>query len=136
MPHQAIAAPPRVAVVGSGVSGLAAAFSLENAAFRAFTAALGRHPYEEFGINTSRVKDGKVQAIDSSRIAKSLRTVFASGSARDLARLAALAARIKHDDANRFLGSPLFTRLSERYDDEPLSAHFGSDVARHLLRLM
>jgi oxygen-dependent protoporphyrinogen oxidase len=165
----------RVAVVGSGISGLAAAFELENAgydvdlieredrlggrfgvatlgerpvmmggknigrkysSFRAFTSALGSHPYEEFGINSSRVKDGQVQTFDSSRVAKSLRNVFKAGSPRDLGRIAGLAMRVKADDDNRFLGSPLFTRLADRSDDTPLSAHFGPDLTRHLLRPM
>jgi protoporphyrinogen/coproporphyrinogen III oxidase len=165
----------RVAVVGSGISGLAAAFHLENAgygvdliereeriggrfgpttlgerpvmlggknigrkysSFRAFTSALGSHPYEEFGINSSRIKDGQVQTFDSSRVAKSLRNVFKAGSPRDLGRIAGLAMRVKRDEANRFLGSPLFTRLADRHDDAPLSAHFGPDLTRHLLRPM
>jgi oxygen-dependent protoporphyrinogen oxidase len=165
----------RVAVVGSGISGLAAAFELENAgydvdlieredrlggrfgvatlgerpvmmggknigrkysSFRAFTSALGSHPYEEFGINSSRVKDGQVQTFDSSRVAKSLCNVFKAGSPRDLGRIAGLAMRVKADDDNRFLGSPLFTRLADRSDDTPLSAHFGPDLTRHLLRPM
>jgi oxygen-dependent protoporphyrinogen oxidase len=173
--YEQIAEQRRVAVVGSGVSGLAAAFALENAgfsvdlidrepclggrfgiatlgdrpvmmggknigrkytAFRAFTEALGHHPYQEFGINTSRVEDGQVKALDSSKRLKSLSNVFKMGSPRDLARLVALAARIKRDDGNRFLGSPYFTELSEQHDSEPLSAHFGPEITRNVLRPM
>jgi oxygen-dependent protoporphyrinogen oxidase len=175
MLHDLVEERPHVAVVGSGISGLAAAFNLESAgvsvdlierddtlggrfgvaklgdrpvmmggknigrrysSFRAFVSALGDHPYEEFGINTSRVKDGQVQAFDSSRAGKSLRTVLKSGSPRDLARLATLAVRVRATEANRFLGSPLFTKLSERYDAAPLSAQFGPAVTRHILRKM
>jgi oxygen-dependent protoporphyrinogen oxidase len=172
---QATSEQRRVAVVGGGVSGLAAAFNLENAgfsvdlidrepqlggrfgvatlgdrpvmmggknigrtytAFRAFTEALGHHPYEEFGINTSRVTDGQVQALDSSKRAASLRTVLKMAAPRDLARLIGLAVRIKRDDANRFLGSPLTDALAERYDSEPLHAHFGAEATSNLLRPM
>jgi protoporphyrinogen/coproporphyrinogen III oxidase len=163
----------RIAVVGSGISGIAAAFQLANAgfavdlieredklggrfglaqlaerpvmmggknigrrysAFREFTSALGQHPYEEFGINSSRVKDGELLAVDSSRRAKSLRNVLKMGSPRDLTRLLALAARVRTAEANRFLGSPLFTDLAERSDGRPLSAHFGAAITRNLLR--
>jgi oxygen-dependent protoporphyrinogen oxidase len=175
MLHELVEEQPRVAVVGSGVSGLAAAFHLERAgfgvdlieraetlggrfgaaklgdrnvmmggknigrrysAFRAFTAALGRNPYEEFGINSSRVKDGQVQTFDSSRAGKSLRNVLKAGSPRDLARLVGLAVRVRSSEANRFLGSPTFTKLADRYDSAPLSGHFGPDLTRHMLRPM
>jgi oxygen-dependent protoporphyrinogen oxidase len=105
-------------------------------AFRRFVAAMGSDEYEEFGINSSRVKDGEVQTFDSSKRGKSLRNVLKAGSARDLARLVGLAVRVRTSDANRFLGSPVFTKLSDRYDREPLSAHFGSEVTEHLLRPM
>ena len=175
MLHELVGEQPRVAVIGSGASGLAAAFQLERSgfsvdlieradelggrfgpaklgdrpvmmggknigrkysSFRAFTSALGPNPYEEFGINSSRVKDGQVQTFDSSQTGKSLRNVFKAGSPRDLARLVGLAVRVRANDANRFLGSPLFTKLADRDDYAPLSAHFGPEVTRHLLRPM
>lgn len=165
----------RVAVVGGGVSGLAAAFHLERAGYRVeliereatlggrfgvgrlgdrdvmlggknigrgytslrgFTAALGRNPYEPFGINASRVKDSEVLTLDSNRRGRSVRHLARAASTRDLLRLAALAIRVRRDDANRFLGSPLSAALGYRYDHAPLSAHFGAKVTRNLLRPM
>src|SRR4051794_33648608 len=109
---------PRVAVVGSGASGLAAAFQLERSghdvtliereealggrfgvaelgdrrvmmggknigrrysALRGFTTALGHHPYQPFGINQSRVMDGEVVTLDSSRRGRSVRNVLKGG---------------------------------------------------------
>jgi protoporphyrinogen/coproporphyrinogen III oxidase len=104
--------------------------------FRAFTAALGDHPYEPFGINASRVTDGEVVTLDSSRRGRSLRGLLGAGAARDLLRLAYLAARIRLRYDNRFLGSPLFTRVSRRHDRAPLSAYFGAELTRQLLRPM
>jgi oxygen-dependent protoporphyrinogen oxidase len=165
----------RVAVVGSGISGLAAAVNLERAgfsveiierdrqlggrfgmamlgdrpvmvggkniglrysAFRSVMAALGDYRYHTFGINTSRLKDGEVLALDSSRRGHSLANVWRMGKPRDFARLGMLAARIRADDRNKFLGSEYFTGLSRKYDHQPLSAHFGPEITRYLLRAM
>jgi oxygen-dependent protoporphyrinogen oxidase len=165
----------RVAVVGSGISGIAAAVRLDRAghdvelieredvlggrfgvgtfgdrpvmlggknvghkytAFRTLLSELGEFRWEPFGINASTMRDGEVLTLDSSRRGSSLRNVLRMGSAPDLVRLAALAARIRLNDSNRFLGSKYFTGLSRRHDHQPLSAHFGSAVVDTLLRPM
>jgi oxygen-dependent protoporphyrinogen oxidase len=105
-------------------------------AFREFTTALGDHPYEPFGINASRVKDGRVETFDSSRVRHSVGNLLRAGSVRDLRRLVGLALRLRRDEANRFLGSPLACGIARRNDHLPLSAHFGPDLARYLLRPM
>ncbi len=165
----------RVAVVGSGISGLAAALQLQRSgyrveliererslggrfgvaklgsrdvmmggknigrrytSFRGFTQALGAPRYEPFGINQSRVKDGNVLTLDSAHRLRSVRHLLGGTSPRDLARLARLAVQIRRDDRNRFLGSPLFTEIARNHDHAPLSAHFGRDTTRYLLRPM
>ncbi|WP_255725436.1 NAD(P)/FAD-dependent oxidoreductase [Frankia sp. Cj3] len=163
----------RVAVVGSGISGLSAALRLEQAghdvelierdpvlggrfgvgklgdkqvmmggknigrkysAFRSFTAALGSYPWEPFGINQSFMKDDEVLTIDSTRRGSSLNNIRRMATPRDLARLGLLAARIRLDDTNRFLGSSYFTALSSSHDHVPLSGHFSPKVTKTLLR--
>ncbi|KUJ69187.1 hypothetical protein ACZ90_12615 [Streptomyces albus subsp. albus] len=164
-----------MAVVGAGISGLAAALRLELAghdvelieaeetlggrfgvarlgdrpvmtggknigrrytAFRAFTAELGVDNYETFGYNASRIKDGKVLTLDSERRGQTLKNIRAMGSNRDFARMAAMAARIRMDDSNRFLGSRFFTRVSRRHDRAPLSSYFGREMTEMLVRPM
>jgi oxygen-dependent protoporphyrinogen oxidase len=101
---------------------------------RELTAALGDHPYEPFGINSSRVEGGRLVTIDSTHRLRSLRTLTRMGSPVDLARLLWLASRVRSEEANRYLGSPYFTRLGHRNDATPLSSHFSPRLTRSLLR--
>jgi protoporphyrinogen/coproporphyrinogen III oxidase len=162
-----------IAVVGGGVSGMAAALSLQRAGhevelierlgvlggrcapgvlgtrevafggknigrrytrFRELVAALGDHDFEPFGVNSSRVHNGELVTIDSSRRYRSMRTLMRLGSPSDLARLVWLASRIRSEEANRYLGSPYFTGLGHRSDVTPLASHFGPRLTRSLLR--
>lgn len=101
---------------------------------REFVAAYGGATWEPFGINASRVKDGKVITIDSTRRRDTVRTLQQLGSPKDLARLALIAARTRATDGNRFLSSPYFASLSRRNDHLPLSGHFGTELTESFLR--
>jgi oxygen-dependent protoporphyrinogen oxidase len=103
-------------------------------AFRAFTAAMGDNPWELFGINASRMKEGKVLTLDSSRRGRTFATLREFGSPRDLLRLAPLALLVRANEHHRFLGAPPFAELARKRDHAPLSAHFGSELTRLLLR--
>lgn len=105
-------------------------------AFRSFVGTLGDFDYEPFGINQSMMKDDKVLAVDSSRRRRTLGNIRKMGSFRDLTRLALMAARIRANEANKFLGSSYFTALSRRYDHAPLSSHFSKSLTKVLLRPM
>ncbi|WP_405824889.1 FAD-dependent oxidoreductase [Streptomyces sp. NBC_01390] len=165
----------RVAVVGSGISGLSAALWLERAgydvevleredtpggrfgigrlgerpvmmggknigrrytAFRTWLDTLGSYTWESFGINTSVMREDEVLTLDSTRRRRSLGNIRKMGTPRDFARLAAMVARIRRDESNKFLGSKYFTGLSGRYDHEPLNAHFSAALSDTLLRPM
>jgi protoporphyrinogen/coproporphyrinogen III oxidase len=105
-------------------------------AFRGFLASLGDYPFEPFGINQSTMRAGQVLTLDSSRRGRTLANIRRMGSPRDLARMAMLAARIRSDEANKFLGSDYFTGLSRRYDHAPLGSYFGEAFTNTLLRPM
>ncbi|WP_326598967.1 protoporphyrinogen/coproporphyrinogen oxidase [Streptomyces sp. NBC_01803] len=104
--------------------------------FRWFTSELGVDAYESFGYNASRVKDGRVLTLDSERRGQTLQNIRRMGSARDVARLATMAARIRADESNRFLGSRYFGGISRRHDDAPLAAYFGREMTESLIRPM
>ncbi|MEV8034415.1 FAD-dependent oxidoreductase [Streptomyces sp. NPDC086182] len=104
--------------------------------FRWFTSELGSDRYESFGYNASRMKDGEVLTIDSERRGQTLKNIRRMGSTRDFARMAGMAARIRADRRNRFLGSRHFSGVSARHDHAPLSAFFGPRMTDMLVRPM
>ncbi|MFC9993819.1 FAD-dependent oxidoreductase [Nocardia sp. NPDC127526] len=166
----------RIAVVGAGIAGMAAALELHEAgcqvdlfdrmpvlggrfgvdrlggrpvmtggknlgrkysALRGFLERLDTPRYEPFGINTSRVVDGKLLTLDSTQSAwDKLTRLRRLGSVRDLVKLARLGLLVRRDEANRFLGAPAFARLAAASDDRPLAAHFGPDIVRKMFRPM
>ncbi|MGK5642207.1 protoporphyrinogen/coproporphyrinogen oxidase [Streptomyces sp. URMC 126] len=104
--------------------------------FRWFTSELGSAAYESFGYNASRIKDGEVLTLDSERRSQTLKNIRRMGSTRDFARMAAMAARIRADRRNRFLGSRYFSGVSRKHDHAPLSAFFGPEMTDMLVRPM
>ncbi|MRH92062.1 NAD(P)-binding protein [Nocardia sp. SYP-A9097] len=163
----------RVAVVGSGISGISAAVRLHRAGaqvdliesdgmlggrlgvsrlgghdvmlggknigrryhvMRGMLADLGATDFEHFGINTSRVKDGALEPIDSGRRLRALTKIAKLSGLRDFLMLARLAVQVRNDESARLLGSAFGRRLGARYDSKPLSEHFGSGLAHDLIR--
>lgn len=164
----------RVAVVGSGISGLAAALHLERAgydveviereatlggrfgvghlgerpvmlgatdvgrrhrAYRSLLATLGTYAFEPLGADIPvRDKGMEITRGDGPGRLRALARLRRAGSPRDLAALAVLAARVRADETNAFLGSPCFTRLARRHDHQPLSARFGPRLTTAVLR--
>ncbi|WP_084484016.1 protoporphyrinogen/coproporphyrinogen oxidase [Nocardia anaemiae] len=106
-------------------------------ALREFLAEFGEPEYEEFGINTSRVLDGEILTLDSKQSAwDKISRLRRLGPVRDLLKLAYLGFLVRRKEENRFLGSAAFTRIADRKDDRPLSAHFSPRIVRNMFRPM
>jgi protoporphyrinogen/coproporphyrinogen III oxidase len=162
----------RYAVVGGGLSGLAAAWYLQGRGaethvlesdgelggrassgmlgdrllalggknigrsytrFRAFTSSLGDHRYEYFGINSSRVIDGRMVTFDSEDRAGMLRNLRGI-SARDVARLARLALVLRRDPSARYLSEANCRSLGRRYGTSSVKDVFGPRLRELVLR--
>ena len=101
--------------------------------FRAFTSSLGEHRYEYFGINSSRVIDGRMITFDSTDRAGMLRNL--SGiSARDVARLARLGLTLKRDPSARYLSESNCRSLAQSYDGSSVEDVFSRRLRELLLR--
>jgi protoporphyrinogen/coproporphyrinogen III oxidase len=101
--------------------------------FRRFVAGHGEHPFEHFGINSSRVLEGKVLTLDSNhrlRVLRHLRGI----SAPDLARLGRLVLSVKGDPDARLLSEANCRRLARRYRDRNLQEVFGTRLLELVLR--
>lgn len=104
--------------------------------FRKLAHALGPFAFEPFGINTSRIRDGKIVTLDSTRRLGSTLAYLRGCPAADAMRLAALCARVWLDARNRFLDGPSFARLARDADDAPLASHFSPAFCRAVVRAM
>ncbi|WP_445283526.1 protoporphyrinogen/coproporphyrinogen oxidase [Streptomyces sp. DSM 118148] len=165
----------RVAVVGGGWSGIAAAWNLHRAGarpvlfddqpvlggrsavaalgsrevtlggknigrkyllFREFARAQGvpESSFEHFGINSSRVENGRVRTVDSTSKAASLYDLLRGVPPRDLVRILRLAHYIRRSRANAFCAGPDFERLAARTGDPSLATYFGKELRQRLIR--
>jgi protoporphyrinogen/coproporphyrinogen III oxidase len=162
----------RYAVVGGGLSGLAAAWYLQGRGaethiferdgelggrassgvlgdrvlalggknigrsytrFRAFASSLGDHRYEYFGINSSRVIEGRMVTFDSEDRLGMLRNLRGI-SARDVARLAQLALLLRREPAARYLSEANCQRLAHRYGTSSVQDVFSDRLRELILR--
>ncbi len=101
--------------------------------FRTFAQSLGEHPYEHFGINSSRVLDGRLHTFDSATRGRALRQLRGIPP-RDLARLGRLVLTVRRDPDARRLAEGTSRSLSRRYRDRSVEQAFSPRLRELLLR--
>ncbi len=165
----------KVAVVGSGASGLAAAFYLLKSGhevevfesspdlggrigssqlgnveidfggknigrsytlFREFAEFFQGGEFEEFGINTSELVDGKIVPINREKTIVAIINLFKMVGAKDFFKLFYYILKIKQNPELGFLNSAFFNALSDKYDSQPASKFFGHSFNDRVLRPM
>jgi protoporphyrinogen/coproporphyrinogen III oxidase len=104
--------------------------------FRQFTASLGAHPMEYFGLNSSQVLNGKIATFDSNARWRTMIDLARGVPAQDMIRFAGLLARVKSNEANGYLGSSYSRALGQRYDSLALNRYFSPEFCRRIIRPM
>jgi oxygen-dependent protoporphyrinogen oxidase len=101
--------------------------------FRAFTSTLGDHRYEYFGINSSRVIDGRTVTFDSERRGEMLGNLRGI-SGQDVSHLARLALTLRRDPSARFLSEAGCRDLARRYGAGSVQDLFSARLRELILR--
>ncbi len=104
--------------------------------FRQFAAGLGPHPFENFGLNSSQARNGRLVTFDAQRRWRSLLDLAGGISPLDMARFARMLRRVHSDEDNGYLGSSFFNSLEERHGHRPVSEYFGREFCRRIIRPM
>ncbi len=102
--------------------------------FRRFTQELGDNPYEFFGLNSSQIKNGSIVTVDGSKRWRTMSKLLKSYSLKDLLRFLQMCLAIKRNIANGFLGSPYFTSLICKTNDQTVNNYFSKDFCQRIIR--
>jgi len=82
--------------------------------FRNFLDAYGEPEYEYFGINSSRVKNGKIVTFDSKNKLNSILNLLRSASLTDAYRLIFALMKVKNDRTQGDLGASYFAKINSK----------------------
>ena len=104
--------------------------------FREFVSEQGNFDYEYFGVNTSKVVDGKIIPINREKNFLSLVRLLKLANIIDLIKLFFLLNKVKQDTKNSFLNSPSFNKISKKYDKKNLSSFFSSKCCNNIIRAL
>lgn len=104
--------------------------------FRTFVAEMKGGEFEHFGINSSRVVNGRVVTLDGKSPVAGMLEVARRAGPFDIYRFLRLVGYVRGDDANRFVRGPQFVQLSKRRGDPALDGYFGRNLLDALIRPM
>ncbi len=104
--------------------------------FREFTQAMGHHPYEFFGLNSSQVRNGKIITVDSRHRWMGLVRLLSHASITDVLQFLRMCVAIKQEETNGYLGGHYFTSLSQQFDAPPTDQYFSPAFCQRLIRPM
>jgi oxygen-dependent protoporphyrinogen oxidase len=104
--------------------------------FREFVKDQGDFEYEYFGVNTSKVVDGKIVPINREKNFKSLIRLLKLANLFDLIKLFYLLKKVKNDEKNGFLNSTYFNRISNKLDKNNLSNFFSHKCCSNIIRAL
>jgi oxygen-dependent protoporphyrinogen oxidase len=104
--------------------------------FRRFAAALGTHPLEPFGLNSSQVVNDRVRTFDGGSRWQTMTTLARGLSAQDVIRFGRLLWRVRRDAASGYLGSSCSRTLARRYDARPVNQYFSPAFCERIIRPM
>jgi oxygen-dependent protoporphyrinogen oxidase len=106
------------------------------ALFREFVRAMGDQPFEYFGLNSSRVRDGRIVTLDGDRRWSSLLRFLRTCTAADAVKLAGMIAAVKRDPRNGFLGGTYFNKLSRKRGCGSVESYFSGRFCEDIVRPM
>jgi oxygen-dependent protoporphyrinogen oxidase len=104
--------------------------------FREFVREMGDQSFEPFGLNSSRIRDGRVVTFDGERRITGMLRLLRTCSVRDLLRAGPMAAAIRRDRRNAFLGGPFFAHLAKRRPADGVASHFSRAFCEQVVRPM
>jgi oxygen-dependent protoporphyrinogen oxidase len=104
--------------------------------FREFVREMGDQPFEHFGLNSSRIRDGRVVTFDGERRLAGMLRLLRTCSARDILRAGAMAAAVRRDRRNAFLGGPFFAGLARKHPADCVAGYFSRRFCEQVVRPM
>jgi protoporphyrinogen/coproporphyrinogen III oxidase len=104
--------------------------------FREFVRDMGDQPFEYFGLNSSRIRDGRIVTLDGERRWAGMMRVLRTCTLRDVLRAAPMVAAIRRDRRNAFLGGPFFTALEARRENDSPASYFSRSFCEQVVRPM
>lgn len=104
--------------------------------FREFLADQGCRDFEYFGVNTSKIVEGKLIPISREKNLKSIFNLLKMASPVDLIKMFFLLKMVKKDSNNSFLDSDYFNKLADQYDSKPITKYFSKRCCDNILRAM